>query len=383
MRLFVFWICLSALLFVGCGDSKDNSKQDNALSVNTQKIIQRNVPLSFEYPARLKSVQSTSVYARVQGYLLAKDFKEGDFVEAGQHLFKIDPARYQAKVNQAKAQYQANEANFIKANRDWQRVEKMYKQGVYTIEQYDQSRYSYLSAQANLANAKAALEDAEIDLGYTDVVATISGRTSMRSYDVGNLVGSNGRDILTTITQLTPIYAEFSIPSKDYYFMRGLENNRIQVEFVLGNGLLYEKKGKLDFVDSILDSQTLSVKARAIVDNESHKLLPNAFVRVRLSGFEAQNSISIPQSALMQGTDSSYVFIIKDGLAHAVQVELGQNIGKNEILVSGELQDGDILVLSQLSKVREGMPLKSADSQNISDSKESPTKSADSAPAEK
>ena len=132
MRL-IIPICafLGALLFMsGCGDSKQEAPQRGALPVNTQTITQQNINLSFEYPARLKSVQSTSVYARVQGYLLAKDFKEGDFVKEGQHLFKIDPARYQAKVNQAKAQYQANEANFIKANRDWQRVEKMYKQGV-------------------------------------------------------------------------------------------------------------------------------------------------------------------------------------------------------------------------------------------------------------
>ncbi len=132
---------------------------------------------------------------------------------------EIDPTRYLTKVNQAKAQYQSAEANFIKANRDWQRVEKLYKQGVYTIDQYDTSRSNYLSAQANLANAKAMLDDVSIDLGYTDVVAGISGKTGMRSYDVGNLVGSSGQDVLTTITQLSPIYAEFSIPNTDYYFM--------------------------------------------------------------------------------------------------------------------------------------------------------------------
>ncbi|TLD95141.1 efflux RND transporter periplasmic adaptor subunit [Helicobacter jaachi] len=357
------YLCVSLCVLLslsGCKDSQAQKKERPPLSVNTQTITAQNIALSFEYPGRLKSVQSASVYARVQGILLEKNFKEGDIVTEGAKLFKIDPARYQAKVNQARAQYQAAEANFIKANRDWQRVEKMYKQGVYTIEQYDQSRYNFLSAQANVASTKAALDDAEIDLGYTDVIATISGRTSTRSYDVGNLVGSSGRDILTTITQLSPIYAEFSIPSRDYYFMRGLENNRIQVEFVLGNGMVYEQKGKLDFVDSVLDSETLSVKARAIMDNQAHKLLPNEFVRVRLSGFEAQNAISIPQNALLQDAKGSYVFVIKDGKAHIARVEIGQEVGKSNILVLNGLQNGDVVVLNQLTKIRENAPLQIA-----------------------
>ncbi|WP_334093034.1 efflux RND transporter periplasmic adaptor subunit [Helicobacter typhlonius] len=316
--------------------------------------------MNFEYAARLKSVQSARIYARVQGVLLSKNFKEGDIVQEGQLLFKIDPARYLARVQQAKAQRQSAEANFIKANRDWQRVEKLYKQGVYTIDQYDTSRSNFLSAQANVVSTQAALDDVSIDLGYTDVVATISGRTGMRSYDVGNLVGGSGQDVLTTITQLNPIYAEFAIPNTDYYFMRGLENSRIRVEYILGNGKVYEKFGKLDFVDSVLDPQTATIKARSIVDNEEHKLLPNEFVRVRLKGFEAQNAITIPQSALLQDSEGSYVYIIKEGKAKITRVTLGQNLRNNQVLILGGLLDGDVLVLNQLSKVREGIPLNSA-----------------------
>lgn len=214
-------IAFSLMLgFMACSDSDKQGKEIPSLKVETLNIAHQNVSLSFEYAARLKSIQSVGVYARVQGVLLSKNFKEGDIVQEGQLLFKIDPARYIAKVNQAKAQWQSAEANFIKANRDWKRVEKLYKQGVYTIDQYDTSRSNFLSAQANVASTQAALDDVKIDLGYTDVVATISGRIGMRSYDVGNLVGANGQEVLTTITQLSPIYAEFAIPNTDYYLMR-------------------------------------------------------------------------------------------------------------------------------------------------------------------
>ncbi|MCH5313095.1 MAG: efflux RND transporter periplasmic adaptor subunit [Helicobacter sp.] len=355
---FVIAFCILGV-FVGCKDSQQDGQQRPTLKVETQRITHQNVPLSFEYAARFKSVQSVKIYARVQGVLLSKNFKEGDIVQEEQLLFKIDPSRYQAKVNQAKAQRQSAEANFIKANRDWQRVEKLYKQGVYTIDQYDTSRANFLSAQANVANAQAALDDANIDLGYTDVVATISGRIGMRSYDVGNLVGVSGQDVLGTITQLSPIYAEFAIPNVDYYFMRGLENSRIQVEFLLGNGKVYEKIGALDFVDSVLDEQTATIRARAIVDNDGYKLLPNEFVRVRLKGFEAQNAIAIPESALLQDTQGSYVYVIKDGKAKMARIVLGQQLPNGEMLIPSGLQEGDELILNQLSKIRDDSPVES------------------------
>ncbi len=369
--LFFFLTFMFSFVLLGCSDSKQQAQEAHALDVQAQQIAAHNVALSFEYPARLKSIQSVNIYARVQGTLLTKSFKEGDIVEKGQLLFKIDPARYQTKVNQAKAQYHSAEANFVKANRDWQRVDKLYKQGVYTIDQYDTSRANYLQAQANLANTKAALEDAQIDLSYTDVIASISGRAGMRKYDVGNLVGTSGQDILTTITQLSPIYAEFSIPNHDYYFMRGLENSSIQVEFVLGNGRVYDKIGKLDFVDSVLDTQTSTIKARAIVDNDEHKLLPNEFMRVKLQGFEAQNAITIPQSVLLQDSEGSYVFIAKDNKAEIARVVLGQNLRNNEVLILNGLNSGDILIVNQLSKIRPNMPVNPI----LQDSKN--TKSAD------
>lgn len=343
---------------IGCSDSKQQSEEKALLNVQAKQISARNLTLDFEYPATLKSIQSVNVYARVQGTLLAKNFKEGDVVEEGQLLFKIDPSSYQTKVNQAQAQYQSAEANFVKANRDWKRVDSLYKQGVYTVDQYDTSRAAYLQAQATVASTKAALDDAKIDLGYTDVIASISGRTGVRKYDVGNIVGGSGQEVLTTITQLSPIYAEFSIPNRDYYFMRGLKKESdIQVEFVLGNGKVYGKIGKMDFIDSVLDSQTSTIKARAIVDNDEHRLLPNEFIRVRLKGFVAQDAITIPQSALLQDKDGSYVFIVKNNKAEIARVTIGQSIHTDEVLVMSGLKDGDILITNQLSKIRPELPV--------------------------
>ncbi|RDU60874.1 efflux RND transporter periplasmic adaptor subunit [Helicobacter sp. MIT 14-3879] len=348
-------IILLAMLLFGCSEEQ---KQANvaSLSVNTQTIQTHNIMLDFEYPARLKSLQSAEIYARVEGILMEQNFKEGDIVQEGTKLFKIDPTRYAAKVNMARAQYEAALANLNKTTKDWKRVEKLYKQGVLTVDQYDDSLYNYQTAQANVANTKSSLDDALIDLGYTDVLASITGRIGMRGYDIGNLVGRSGANsVLATITQLNPIYIEFSIPSSDFYYMRGLQKENIAVNLILGNGLPYSKKGKVDFIDSVLDSQTSSIKARAIIDNDEYKLLPNQFVRIKLEGFEANDSIAIPQNTLMQDKDGSYVYLLKDGKATATRVTLGKTLKNNDILVVSGLKNGDILITSNLKKLQPGM----------------------------
>lgn len=343
------------VILLGCG-SQDQQPQRGALPVNAQTIVSQDVDLSFEYPARLKSVQSVDIYARIEGILLTQNFTEGDIVQAGQTLFTIESTRYKARVNMAKAQYDTALANLTKASKDWKRTEKLYKQGALTVDQYDNAMYNYQSAQANVDNAKASLDDALVDLKYTTITADITGKIGMRRYDVGNLVGRNsgGDTYLTTLTQLTPIYAEFSIPSTDFYYMRDLDKENVVVEFILGDNKIYDKRGKLDFLDSVLDSQTASVKARAIVNNDAYVLLPNEIVRVNLKGFKAQKSIEIPQSALLQDSQGSYVYIAKNNQAQMVRLTLGKMLKNGQVVVLGGLQDGDILITNNLSKLRQG-----------------------------
>ena len=344
------------LVLLGCG-SQEQQPQKVALPVSVQTIISQDIDLSFEYPARLKSVQSVDIYARVEGILLTQNFTEGDIVQAGQTLFTIESTRYKARVNMAKAQYNTALANLTKASKDWTRTERLYKQGALTVDQYDNAMYNYQSAQANVDNAKASLDDALVDLKYTNITADITGRVGMRHYDVGNLVGKNsggGDTYLTTLTQLTPIYAEFSIPSTDFYYMRDLDKDNVVVEFILGNNRLYDKRGKLDFLDSVLDSQTASIKARAIVNNDAYILLPNEIVRVNLKGFKAQKSIAIPQNTLLQDSQGSYVYVARNNQAQMTRVSLGKMLKNGQVIVLSGLQDGDMLITNNLTKLRQG-----------------------------
>ncbi|MGX2985456.1 efflux RND transporter periplasmic adaptor subunit [Helicobacter sp. 23-1048] len=345
-----------ALLFLACGSEEDGNKKPQ-VPVSVITIKEQNTPLEFEYPARLKSVQSANVYARVEGILLSQNFKEGDIIQEGQPLFQIDPKRYQARVTMARAQYDTARANFSKSKKDWERTERLYKQGALTVDAYDNALYNYQSAQANVDSAKASLDDALIDLDYTNVVASFTGRVGMRRYDVGNLVGKGNDSILTTLTQLSPIYAEFAIPSNDFYYMRNLRDENMIVEAIMGNGVVYEKKGKIDFIDSVLDSQTSSVKARAIFDNESFVLVPNEFMRVNIKGFQAQNAIAIPQSAILQDSVGSYVYVVRDGKASIARVSLGKSLKNGLVLVPSGLQTGDTLITTNLTKLSQDTPV--------------------------
>ena len=345
-----------ALLFLACGSEEDGNKRGQ-VPVSTLSIKEQNTPLEFEYPARLKSVQSANVYARVEGILLSQNFKEGDIVQEGQPLFQIDPKKYQAKVTMARAQYDSARANLSKSRKDWERTERLYKQGALTVDAYDNALYNYQSAQANVDSTKASLDDALIDLDYTNVLASFTGRVGMRRYDIGNLVGKGNDSILTTLTQLSPIYAEFSIPSNDFYYMRDLRDENMIVEAIMGNGAMYEKKGKIDFIDSVLDSQTSSVKARAIFDNESFVLVPNEFMRVNIKGFHAQNAITIPQSAVLQDSQGSYVYVVKNGEAHIARVTLGKSLKNGQVLIPSGLKTGDTLITTNLTKLAQGVPV--------------------------
>lgn len=356
--VFMSYVSLVAVFLTACGgDNKGGQK--GALPVNTIEITKSNIPLEFEYAARLKSVQSADVYARVEGILLSQNFKEGDIVLEGQPLFQIDPKRYQARVTMARAQYDSAKANLDKAKRDWERTEALYKQGALTVDTYDNALYNYQSAKANVDNTKASLDDALIDLGYTKVVASFTGRIGMRRHDIGALVGTQSSNVLSTLTQLTPIYAEFAIPSNDFYYIRDLEKTNVIAQVILGNDKVYDTLGALNFVDSVIDQNTSSVKARAIFDNEKYTLVPNEFVRVKLEGFEAKNAIAIPQNALLQDSQGSYVYVIKDGKAHIARITLGKMLKNGLVLVISGLKQKDILVTSDLTKISQGLPLTS------------------------
>lgn len=318
------------------------------------------IPVVLQYPARARSTGSVTVVARVSGFLQEMFFKEGQTVRKGDILFKIEPDTYQADLDSAKAALSQAISQLNKAERDYKRIKASYEDGVTSEQQRDAALSAYETAKAAVEVAKARLRQAELNLRYTDVRATISGITGMRHVDVGNYVRAG--TVLVTITQPDPIYVEFSFPDSDLikYNLGAGDLRRLKEEIfaeLLIEGKTYPHRGKLDFIDIVLDAKSSTLKARAVFPNPEMVLFPGQFVRIKIRGLRKKGAIVVPQKAVIQSPLGAIVYLVRNGKVEARPVKIGDESGEKFIVEKG-LQSGDMVIVDNLMKVRPGMPVK-------------------------
>lgn len=366
-------VTLGAFLVAGCSSQDKKATGMPAmppLSVLTYKVVASDVPVSLEYPAKVKSMQQVNVVARVSGVLEKKHFTEGSFVKAGDMLYQIDSDRYEALMQEAIADVGIKEATLKQATRDWERTKVLFAQDAVSQKERDAALSAYESASASLKASNAALKKATIDFNYTKVKATISGMTSLNAQDVGSYVGSSSDTMaLTTITQTDPVYVEFSLPDiellkKRYVMGQGNWNSiaqaKLPVQLSTPDGSKYAKAGTLDFIDSYVDAETSTIKARATFANPNNILIPGLFVRVNVEGLVYKDAISIPQKALLQDATGSYVFVAKEGKAHKVPVKAG-TVHNNTYIIESGLNASDVVITNNLTKLRPGAAINLAE----------------------
>jgi len=357
---------LSSFLLVGCSNQEEKKAGMPAmppLSVTTYKVVASDVPVSLEYPAKVKSLQQVNVVARVSGILEKKLFIEGNFVKAGDMLYQIDSDRYAALMQEAQADVGVKEATLKQTTRDWNRIKVLFDQDAVSQKERDSALSAYESATASLKASEAALKKATIDFNYTKVKAPISGMTSLNAQDIGSYVGSSSDTMnLTTITQRDPVYVEFSLPDiellKKRYVLGSnnwshLAQAKLPVQLTTSDGSTYEKSGTLDFLDSYVDEQTSTIKARATFANPNNVLIPGLFVRVSIGGLVYKDALNIPQKALLQDALGSYVYVVKDNKASKVPVTVGNSHNDAFIIESG-LNVGDMVITNNLTKLHPG-----------------------------
>ena len=360
-------ILLIIFILNGCENTKENDSQNISemppLEVNTYQVKLNDIPVSMEYPAKIKSMQQVNVVAKVNGTLEKKNFTEGNFVKEGEVLYQIDSTRYEALMQEALADVEMKTATLKQATREWERVKILFEQDSTSQKEKDSALSAYETAQASLKASQANLKKAQIDLGYTKVKAPISGFTSLNKQDLGSYVGSTNESmILTTITQTNPIYVEFSLPDIEFLKKRFIMNNgnwnnfsqtKLPVSIILSDGLIYEEKGTLDFIDSFVDNETSTVKARATFENPKNDLISGLFVKIKIDGLIYKNAISIPQTSLLQDTTGAFVYIAKDNQAIRTPVKI-ENISKDTYIINDGLNEGDIVITNNLTKLKSG-----------------------------
>lgn len=328
------------------GGAKQNAMP--ATSVSVLEIAPRDISITFEYAGRSAGYREIEIRPRVSGILKKRYYVEGQFIKQNALLFEIDPAPFQALVAQAKAV-------FIQTESNWKRVSELKKVQAVSPLEYETARSAY-------EQAKAELDTAEINLGYTQVVAPISGVTSKEGLSEGSLVAAD-TSILTKISQLDPIYVNFAPPDADILMQRKEitagkmtlpEDRKLRAEIHLNDGTIYSHEGLIDFMDSIIDLQTGTVHARAIVNNEDAKILPGQFVRLIVKGFVKKDAIAVPDQAILQGPQGQFVYVVdEENKAQIKPVKAGLLNGTNRLIEEG-LSAGDHVVIGGMIKTKPG-----------------------------
>lgn len=361
-------VVVLALGIAGCeGESSEappGAQPVAAVSVNVARVGLGPVVVEQVYAGRVRAAHEVEVRARVEGVLEARLYDEGSAVAQGAALFRIDPKPFEVMVLGARAELETARAELRQAERDWERMSRLFESDTISERDRDNARAGLELAEARLAVAEARLEQTRLELGYTEVIAPIAGLTSLEAEPVGSLVGRG--TLLTTIIQQDPVHVRFALPEDDAVLQRtalramggerGATDPRA-ARLVLPDGSDYAHLGEIDFTASIVDPRTGTVSARAVFANPDGDIVPGQFVRVRVELQTLDEAAVIPDSAIGQGPGGPRVFVVDDeDVARMRDVALGPLIEAGRVVLAG-LRDGERLVVNGQVALRDGAPV--------------------------
>lgn len=359
-------LCASAGLITSCSkeeapQSAPSAKPDPEVTV--VKAHEEPLPLTRELVGRLASSRVAQVRARVAGIILQRAYKEGTDVAAGQTLFEIDPAPLKAEVHAQEATLVKAQADAANAALTAKRYRELAAKNLLSSQDLDSALANARTTAAAVKVAQANLEKARLDLSYATVTAPIGGRAGRAMVTEGALVGQDEATQLTTIEQIDPVYANFSLSVSQLQQIRtpgtqiatqSGESERIPVEVLLPDGSAYAQTGSLDFSDLAVDPATGTVSLRAVVPNPRHRLLPGMFVKLRLTLGRLEHAFLLPQATLTRDTQGAYVLVVDEtGKVEQRRITTYGMTSTNWI-VTGDLAEGDQVILEGLQKVRPG-----------------------------
>ncbi len=365
-------------LLAGCGDKIANAQAPGGgmppPEVAVVTVAPQRVVMSTELPGRLEATRIAQVRARVPGIVLKRVFREGSDVKAGELLFRIDPAPYQATYNSTVAAVAKAEANVAQADLKVQRYKPLVETNAISKQEYDDALTAQKQVAADLASARAAQQTAKLNLGYATVNAPISGRIGRAQVTEGALVGQGEATPLATIQQLDPIYVNLTQSSSELLQLRralasgqlkGVGKEQAKVTLVWEDGRPYPHAGKLLFSDVAVDESSGAVTLRAEFPNPDRMLLPGMYVRAKLEQAVSENAITVPQQAVQRDPSGALVMLVStDGKVSPQPVKADTTQGDSWIVSEG-LKTGDRVIVEGLQKVKPGatvkpMPWKSA-----------------------
>lgn len=352
---------LISTIFTGCGSEEKKQVQAPKQQVKVMKVVQKDAPLSSEYAGQLIGTEEVKVQSKVSGSVVEKFVTGGQYVEAGQLLFKIDSRQFETTILQAQADLAQTEANLINAQNDLDRYQKLLSEKAIDEKTVANQAALVRSYDAAAGVKMAAIRLAEENLEDTNIYAPMSGQLSVDDVAVGTFITA-GQTTLVTMGNINPIFAQFSISENEYLkFMTvqsmSADHNPMKVSITLSDGKEYPFEGRIVETDRELANNTGALTMKAVFPNPSGLLMPGMFARVRLTGETIPNAILVPQRAVQQLLGKSFVMIVgEDGKSKAKNIEVGQQVGSYYVVTSGLTGKEDVIV-EGLTGLTEGVDL--------------------------
>ena len=382
----VISIVTTAVVLTACGNANSEDKGGKGgfppAPVSVQEVKTTTVPIRFEYVGQTAGSKEAEVRARVQGILEKRTYQEGSKINAGQTLFILDSRPYAAQVQAAEADLARAQAQYSQAKRNFDRVKPLAGSNALSQREFDEATSGEESGAAAIKQAQAKLTEARLNLGYTRVTAPVTGWASRAQKSEGSLVSPGADSLLTTVSQLDPLYVNFSVSEAERLRLNKLVGSGelkapnasdaagkvgdkspftgATVALKLSDGTIYDRKGRLTFVDPAINTATGSFDARAELPNADAALRPGQFVRVIVEGAMRPNTIVVPQRAVMDGPQGKFVFVTGKGqdgktdVALPRPVTLGEWVevdGQQQWIVESGLKPGDVVVTEGTAKL--------------------------------
>jgi len=332
------------------------------VEVGVVTIEPRDVTLTTELPGRTAPTRVAEVRARVNGIIIERLFTEGTDVTAGQKLFRIDAAQYDAELQRANASLTRAMATAANARLQSDRATQLSQEGVGSKQEQENAAAALKTADADVAAARAAVRAASINLGFTSVTAPIAGFIGRAEVTEGAYAQQSTATLLATIQQLDPMYINLVWSSTEALRLRhDLESGKLkseggkaQIDVVLEDGRAYAERGEIQFTDVSVDPSTGSVSIRAVVPNPRRELLPGMFVRARIEEGKRPQAILVPQRGVTRDANGrATTLVVKEGKVERRQLETEREVGDSWLVLKG-LEAGTQVVVEGLQKVRPG-----------------------------
>jgi membrane fusion protein (multidrug efflux system) len=360
----VFGLTLLYVAAAAVGCAKKEPPPPPLPDVKVATVLQRDVPIFVEAIGQTRGSTEIEVRARVEGFLETVDFKEGSPVQKGQLLYTIDPQPFEAALAQARGTLAEAEANLARAHQDVVRYEPLVAKNAISRQDYETAVAVERASAAAVEAAKASAQRAEIDLGYTRVVAPEDGLVGKTEVYPGTLVGRGQSTLLTHISQLASVHVRFTIPERDYlYYAKRAkeqpgESQKLPFELLLADGTVHPYKGELVFIDRNVDAETGTILLEASFPNPGGIVRPGQYARVRAAVDLKNGAILVPQRAVSELQGIYNVAVVGAGDTIEMRmVKPAERIGTLWVIDSG-LKAGERIVVEGLQKVRSGLKVK-------------------------